>query len=168
MTLDDDFADDRRCPFTHGMIAGIIIVRASSSAPPAIVGLLAMLLDFVIIFPFPRGLLLDTKFIATQQGVTMQGRNAATKEIKTMRITPRRTTIHEIRLFFGYRPSDRLVRERNRWFESTSLHRGVCKLSVLASIMRIGRSRQWPHSFVCGEDGADRHGARARLGIRPP
>ena len=102
MTLDDDFADDRRCPFTHGMIAGIIIVRASSSAPPAIVGLLAMLLDFVIIFPFPRGLLLDTKFIATQQGVTMRGRNAATKEIKTMRITPRRTTIHEIRLFFGY------------------------------------------------------------------
>jgi predicted nuclease of predicted toxin-antitoxin system len=58
VTLDDDFADDRRYPFTHGMMAGIIIVRASSSAPPAIVGLLAMLLDFVIIFPFPRGLLL--------------------------------------------------------------------------------------------------------------
>ena len=30
------------------------------------------------------------------------------------------------------------------------------------------RSRQWPHSFICSEDGADRHGARARLGICPP
>src|SRR6267378_3666666 len=30
------------------------------------------------------------------------------------------------------------------------------------------RSRQWPHSFICSEDGADRHGARARLGIRSP
>jgi NAD(P)-dependent dehydrogenase (short-subunit alcohol dehydrogenase family) len=27
-------------------------------------------------------------------------------------------------------------------------------------------SRQRPHSFICSEDGADRHGARARLRIR--
>ena len=30
----------------------------------------------------------------------------------------------------------------------------------------ISAQRQRPHSFICSEDGADRHGARARLGIR--
>lgn len=102
VTLDGDFADDRRYPFTHGKMAGMIIVRASSSNPPTIVGLLAMLLGFVVLFPFPRGLLLETKLIATQQGVTMRGRNAATHEIKTMRIVPRQTTTQDVRLFFGY------------------------------------------------------------------
>jgi len=38
--------------------------------------------------------------------------------------------------------------------------------SVLRRRRRDFRSWQWPHSFVCSEDGADRHCTRARLGIR--
>ena len=50
--------------------------------------------------------------------------------------------------------------------------RALSEFGRAHSVLRRRRldfcSRQWPHSFVCGEDGADRHGARARLGIRSP
>jgi len=81
---------------------GIIIVRASSSEIGRIVDMLSRMLEFLILLPFPKAFLLETKLIVGRDGVTMRGRDATTKEIKTLRVTAGATTTREIRHFFSY------------------------------------------------------------------
>jgi predicted nuclease of predicted toxin-antitoxin system len=102
VTLDADFNDDRRYPFVHGKMPGIIIVRASSAEVQRAANMLAILLDFVMKLPFPNEFLAETKFIVAQDGAIIRGRDSATREIKSLRVLPRVTTTWQVRAFFNY------------------------------------------------------------------
>jgi predicted nuclease of predicted toxin-antitoxin system len=101
VTLDFDFNNDRLYPFTQGSIAGVIIVRGSSSEVVTIANTLVQLLQFLLNFPYPRRFLADTKFLVARDAVTMRGRHTRTRHIKTLRVT-RGTTIWDVCQFFGY------------------------------------------------------------------
>jgi predicted nuclease of predicted toxin-antitoxin system len=100
VTLDFDFNNDRLYPFSPGSMAGVIIVRGSTSEV-TIANSLVGLLQFLFQLPFPRTFLSDTKFLVAHDAVTMRGRHAQTREIKTLRVTGT-TTIWDVRQFFGY------------------------------------------------------------------
>ena len=102
VTLDMDFNNDRLYAFTDGKMSGIIIIRASSSEVWRIIEVLSRLLTFLLTLPFPRAFLLETKIVAGRDGVLMRGRDASTKEVKAIRITPGVTTAGEIREAFSY------------------------------------------------------------------
>lgn len=102
VTLDLDFNNDRIYPFTHGPMGGIIMIRGSVSEATRIIQTLAQLMDFILSLPLPKLFLGDTKFIAALDGVTIRGRDAATREIKTLRVTTGATTRREICEFFSY------------------------------------------------------------------
>jgi hypothetical protein len=67
-----------------------------------IIQTLAQLMDFILSLPSPKLFLGDTKFIAAPDGVTIRGKDATTREIKTIRATAGVTTRQEIRAFFSY------------------------------------------------------------------
>jgi hypothetical protein len=102
VTLDYDFNSDRLYPFTNGKMAGIIIIRASSSEVLRVINILSRFLEFTLALPFPKLFLLETKVIAAQLDVIMRGRDAVTKEIKALRVRAGVTTAREIREFFSY------------------------------------------------------------------
>jgi predicted nuclease of predicted toxin-antitoxin system len=102
VTLDRDFDDDQRFPFTNGKSAGIIMIEASSAEVDAIVDILSRVLRFLVSLPFPKSFLLETKFIAGRDNVVIRGRNASTKEVKAISVTAGATTIQEIREFFNF------------------------------------------------------------------
>ena len=52
VTLDFDFNNDQLYPFTHGSMAGVIIVRGSASGVVTIANSLVRLLQFLLLFPF--------------------------------------------------------------------------------------------------------------------
>ena len=101
VTLDFDFNNDKLYPFTQGSIAGVIIVRANASDAVTIANSLVRLLQFLLQFPYPRTFLGDTKFLVASDAVTMRGRHAQTREIKTIRVTAT-TTMWDVWQFFGY------------------------------------------------------------------
>lgn len=102
VTLDRDFDDDQAYPFGFGSMCGIIMIRASSASVVQITDILTRILIFLTRIPFQRSFLLETKFIASRDGVIMRGRDADTKEIKSLSVTAGETTISEIRRFFHY------------------------------------------------------------------
>jgi predicted nuclease of predicted toxin-antitoxin system len=102
VTLDRDFDDDQRFPFRNRENAGIIMLKASSADVKSIVDILSRVLEFVVSLPFPKGFLTETKFTAGKDSVVIRGRDASTKEIKTMYVTPGVTKMGEIREFFSY------------------------------------------------------------------
>jgi predicted nuclease of predicted toxin-antitoxin system len=102
VTLDADFNNDRRYPFRHGNMPGIIMIRASSAEVQQTANALARLLDFVTKLPFPKAFLGETKFIVGQDGVIMRGRDSATRELKSIHVRARVTTISHVRAFFHY------------------------------------------------------------------
>jgi len=102
VTLDLGFNSDKQYPFSHGEMAGIIMIRSSSSEVNHIIDVLSRLLDFLLRLPFPRAFLLESKFVATRDGVVMRGRDASTGEIKSLQVTAGLTTTREIREFFSY------------------------------------------------------------------
>lgn len=102
VTLDYDFNNDRRYPFTHGKMAGIIIVRGSSDDVPRIANMLVTLMEFLLRLPLPKSFLAETKFIVAQDGVIMRGRDSSTREIKSLRVLAGVTTTSEVRAFFSY------------------------------------------------------------------
>ena len=81
---------------------GIIMIRASSAEVLRVANVLATLLAFLIRLPFPKGFLAETKFIVAQGGVTMRGRDSATRQIKSLRVLAGVTTTREVRAFFHY------------------------------------------------------------------
>jgi predicted nuclease of predicted toxin-antitoxin system len=102
VSLDADFNDDRRYPFTHGKMAGIIIMRASSSEVQQTANALARLLDFVTKLPLAKSFLAETKFIVARDGVIMRGRDSVTRELKSLHVRAGVTTIRQVRAFFHY------------------------------------------------------------------
>jgi predicted nuclease of predicted toxin-antitoxin system len=102
VTLDRDFDNDKEYPFTSGNMPGIIIIRANSSEVRQIIDILGRILTFLMSIPLPRSFLLETKFIAGRDNVQMRGRNAATKEIRSLQVRVGVTTIREICEFFDF------------------------------------------------------------------
>jgi predicted nuclease of predicted toxin-antitoxin system len=102
ITLDLDFDDDKRYPFTFGKMTGIIMIKASSADVARIVDILGRALIFVTGLPLPRAFLTETKFVAGRDGVMMRGRDASTKEIKTLHVVAGATLKREIREFFSF------------------------------------------------------------------
>jgi predicted nuclease of predicted toxin-antitoxin system len=102
VSLDADFNNDRRYPFTHGKMPGIIIVQASSSEVQGTVDGLARLLDFVTKLPLPKSFLGETKCIVARDGVIMRGRDSVTRELKSLHVRAGVTTTRQVRAFFHY------------------------------------------------------------------
>ena len=79
VALDGDFNDDRVYPFAYGDMPGVIMIKETKSQVRRIVVVLSSVLDFVLLAPFPKGFLLESKFIASGEGCVMRGRDARTK-----------------------------------------------------------------------------------------
>ncbi len=101
VSLDNDFADDTRYPFSFGKMAGVIIVKASKGDLRRFIIVLSRLLTFVHHFLFPKDLLRETKFVCSEEGVVMRGRVIGTKEISSLYIG-RRTNVQAVREHFNY------------------------------------------------------------------
>lgn len=102
VTLDRDFDNDQQFPFTSGNMPGIIVIRANSSEVSQIIDILTRILTFLMRIPLPRSFLLETKFLAGRDNVVMRGRDATTKEIKSLQVKAGVTTVREIREFFDF------------------------------------------------------------------
>lgn len=99
VTLDKDFMDDTRYPFSG--TAGIIRVVARGNEPEIILNNLRILLDFLCAFPIPRSFVYDTKFEVSQQACVIRGRDALTREIKSVTVKPG-DTVDKVMEKFNY------------------------------------------------------------------
>ena len=102
VTFDEDFNDDAIYPFTNGNMHGVIIVKETKSNVQRAERVLSRLLEFVLLTPLPKAFLLESKFIASGEGCVMRGRDAKTKEIKSLQIVAGQTTMAEVRRHFSY------------------------------------------------------------------
>ncbi len=62
---------------------------------------LGALLDFLSGIPFPTSITADSKFKVSNDGAVMRGRDASTKEIKTLRLVPGETSDADVLKHFG-------------------------------------------------------------------
>ena len=99
VTLDKHFMDDIKYPFSQ--IPGIIRVAPKKNDPVTILAALQQLVDFLSHFPFPRSFMGDTKFEVTSSGCLIRGRDAITREIKSVTVRPGDST-SKVREAFGY------------------------------------------------------------------
>ncbi|MFH0813827.1 MAG: DUF5615 family PIN-like protein [Pseudomonadota bacterium] len=99
VTLDDDFMDDRKYPFSK--MPGIIRVAEGKNDPYRIKQSLGILLNFLSFFPFPRAFMGDTKCQVSVEGCIIRGRDSLTRELKTMYISPG-DTVSAVREEFRY------------------------------------------------------------------
>jgi predicted nuclease of predicted toxin-antitoxin system len=99
VTLDRGFLNDRRYPIQK--IPGIIVVAASSNQTSRIARSLSMLASFLALVPFPKAFIGDSKFQVSLEGCVMRGRDAKTREIKTLTITLGHT-LSEVAQHFHY------------------------------------------------------------------
>jgi predicted nuclease of predicted toxin-antitoxin system len=97
VTLDDDFMNDRKYPFSR--IPGIIRIVAAKNDADSIEDRLATLLGFISSFPAPRMFVGDTKFQVSPQGCVIRGRGAVTGRIKEVRIKRGDTNIKVMEAF---------------------------------------------------------------------
>jgi hypothetical protein len=81
---------------------GIIMIRASASDHVQIIANLTSLLEFVSQIPFPKLFMAESKFILSRDGAVMRGRDAETREIKSLHIKAGVTTDRQVSEFFGY------------------------------------------------------------------
>ena len=98
VTLDDDFMADRRFPFGDHQ-PGIITVVGRS--PDDVLGNLVAILDFITGMRFPEDFAGDSKFPVSNEGAVMRGRDAETREIKTMRLV-QGTSAADVAKHFGF------------------------------------------------------------------
>jgi predicted nuclease of predicted toxin-antitoxin system len=99
VTLDKDFMDDSKYPFSE--IPGIIRIAGKKNDAVTILTNLRQLLDFLSLFSFPRSFIGDTKFEVTSSGCLIRGRDAVTREIKSVTIRPG-DSVSKVRKAFGY------------------------------------------------------------------
>jgi predicted nuclease of predicted toxin-antitoxin system len=102
VTLDGDFNNDRMYPFTFGDMPGVIMIKETKSHVRRIVNVLSNVLHFILQARFPKAFLLESKFIASGEGCVMRGRDAQTKEIKSMHIVAGQTRLSEVWEYFSY------------------------------------------------------------------
>lgn len=98
VTLDDDFMDDRAFPFGDGQ-PGIIVIVSRSAVD--IRANMEAVLDFVTGMPFPPDFIGDSKLQVSNEGVVMRGRDAETRQIKTMTLA-QGTTAEDVMEHFNY------------------------------------------------------------------
>ena len=99
VTLDKDFMDDRKYPFSK--IPGIVRVVSKRNDSATILANLSSLLTFLSFFPLPRYFMSDTKFEVRSSGCVIRGRDSMTREIKsvTVRVGDPSSKVRET---FGY------------------------------------------------------------------
>ena len=102
VTFDEDFNDDKAYPFSNGNMHGIVIVKETKSNVQRAEQILSNLLEFVLTTPFPKGLLRESKFVASGEGCVMRGRDAETKEVKSLHIIAGQTRLSDVREHFSY------------------------------------------------------------------
>jgi predicted nuclease of predicted toxin-antitoxin system len=98
VTLDDDFMDDRRFPFGDHQPGIITIVGRSHDD---LTRNLWSILDFITGMRFPEDFAGDAKFRVSNAGALMRGRDAETREIKTMRLV-HGTSAEDVANHFGF------------------------------------------------------------------
>jgi predicted nuclease of predicted toxin-antitoxin system len=101
VSLDYDFVDDKKYPFANGKLHGLIVVKASRQQIQRIVNGLARFLNFLLRFPLPKDLCMETKFVCSEEGVVMRGRVIGTKQVSNLYLT-RGTTQYHVRKHFNY------------------------------------------------------------------
>jgi len=84
VTLDKHFMDDRKYPFSK--IPGIIRIVAKKNDSETILGNLWTLIEFLTFFPLPKQFIGDSKFEVSSKGCMIRGRDALTRQIKTMNV----------------------------------------------------------------------------------
>ena len=99
VTLDNDFMDDKKYPFTS--IPGIIIISAGKYNRVKIGQCINRLLNFLSFFPLPKSFVGDTKFLVSPHACTIRGKDAKTRQLKTMKIVPG-DTVTKVREEFNY------------------------------------------------------------------
>jgi hypothetical protein len=81
---------------------GIIMVKETKNNVSRSISVLSNLLDFVLVAPFPKSLMRETKFVVSGEGCAMRGLDAKTKEIKSMHVEAGKTRLGEVREHFSY------------------------------------------------------------------
>jgi predicted nuclease of predicted toxin-antitoxin system len=102
VTFDEDFNNDALYPFANGHMHGVIIVKETKTNVQRAERVLSNVLEFVLRTPFPKAFLLESKFIASGEGCVMRGRDANTKQIKSLQIVAGQTTMVAVRGHFSY------------------------------------------------------------------
>jgi predicted nuclease of predicted toxin-antitoxin system len=103
VSFDTDFNDDSAYPFSNGKMHGVIMVKGSkSNSGRSPIGVLSALFDFILATPFPKSFLLESKFVTSGEGCIMRGRDAKTKEVKSLQIEAGRTRMSDVRSHFSY------------------------------------------------------------------
>ncbi len=99
VTLDKHFMDDSKYPISN--IPGVIRVSAKNNDSADILKTLKVLLDFLTSFPLPRAFIGDSKIEVGPDGCIIKGRDALSREIKTMKVKPG-DTIDQVRDVFHF------------------------------------------------------------------
>ncbi len=86
VTLDHDFMNDSKYPIQK--ISGIIFIVAGKNQVTKIKNCLSIVASFLSLFPKPKMFMGDSKFQVSAEGCVMRGRDARTREIKTITISP--------------------------------------------------------------------------------
>lgn len=102
VSFDTDFNDDTAYPFSNGNMHGVIMVKETKNNVSRSIGVLSTLLDFVLATPFPKSFMLESKFVASGEGCVLRGRDAETKEVKSMHIEAGKTRMSDVRSHFSY------------------------------------------------------------------
>jgi predicted nuclease of predicted toxin-antitoxin system len=84
VTLDKDFMDDSKYPFSK--IPGIVRIVARKNDSATILANLSNLLIFLSFFPLPRYFMKDTKFEVRSNGCIIRGRDSMTHEIRSVTV----------------------------------------------------------------------------------
>jgi hypothetical protein len=80
---------------------GVIMVKETKNNVGRAISVLAALLDFVLVVPFPKFLLRESKFVTSGEGCVMRGLDVETKVIKSMHIEAGKTRLNEVRDHFS-------------------------------------------------------------------
>lgn len=102
VSLDRDFLDDRRYPIQR--LPGVVIVTVSSNQSASILSALSVFAEFISLFPFPRNFMQDSKFQVNREGCVIRGRDAITREIRTMTVKPG-DLVRDVAYHFGFTSS---------------------------------------------------------------
>jgi predicted nuclease of predicted toxin-antitoxin system len=99
---DTDFNDEDKYPFANGSMHGVVMVKETKNNVRRSIGVLSNLLDFILVTPFPKSFMLESKFVISGEGCVMRGRDAKTKEVKSLQIEAGKTRLMEVRRHFSY------------------------------------------------------------------
>lgn len=86
VSFDTDFNDDAAFPFSNGQLHGVIVLKGAKNNSDRKTEF-ARLLGFVLATPFPKDFLRESKFLISNEGCVMRGRDIKTKQIKSLHIT---------------------------------------------------------------------------------